>query len=111
MTFAKFDQRNLILEILRKYDISIAAFSRLQFETSLGRWTVERILNGDRQDQSETEKLYRLAKCIQDLQEHFPVPLNWDESFVVRDILKQRYAGQDNLVFNPADPRVIHEPV
>jgi hypothetical protein len=93
MTFAKFDQRSLILDILRRFDISIAAFSRLQFETHLNRWTVERLLNGDRLDQTETAKLYRLAKCIEDLQAHFPVPLNWDESDSIRRALAQDYRG------------------
>jgi hypothetical protein len=93
-TFARFDQRSLILEILRKHDISIGSFSRLQFETDLPRWTVERILNGDRLDQSDTAKLYRLAKCIDDLAQRFPVPLDWTEAATLRDILRQKYAQQ-----------------
>ena len=92
---ATFDERTQINEILRQYNVSISAFTRLQHETSLNRWTVERLLNGERLDQYETSSLLRLAHELKDLQDSFadsfgPLPLDWNDTNSIRACLARR---------------------
>lgn len=94
-TPAKLDERTQINAILRQYNISISAFTRLQHETGLNRWTVERLLNGERLDQYGTSSLLKLAQELKALQDSFadsfgPLPLDWNDSKSIRQCLARR---------------------
>jgi hypothetical protein len=92
---ATFDERTQINEILREYNVSISAFTRLQHETTLNRWTVERLLNGERLGQYETSSLLKLAHELKALQDSFadsfgPLPLDWNDTNSIRACLARR---------------------
>lgn len=87
--FPKLSPQGICCEFLFEFDLSVAHFAVLQSE--LSRWTVERILAGQRNcSREEGATLVRLVEDLRELQSSFPVRLDYRDSAAIRTLLHVR---------------------
>lgn len=87
--FPKFSPQGICCEFLFEFDLSVAHFAVLQSE--LSRWTVERILAGQRNcSLEEGAALVQLVKDLRELQSSFPVRLDYRDSAAIKTLLHIR---------------------
>jgi hypothetical protein len=92
MSDAVFSDENVIRQILRELDCSIALFACFQSETSISAATIERSLAGKRRfdPRTEAQPLARLARELRDLQRSFPCKIDWRDIPGVSGALSRR---------------------
>jgi hypothetical protein len=92
--FSELDEqtaRDNITATLRDLSITIADFCRLQRRSVIEKWTLERVVKGDRHlSKDEAESLQQLCSELHDLANAFPVPVNWSETGTIQVILARR---------------------
>ena len=92
--FPKFSPQGICCEFLFEFDLSVAHFAVLQSE--LSRWTVERILAGQRNcSREEGATLVQLVKDLRELQSSFPCRLDFRDSGAIKNLLYVRRQQQE----------------
>src|SRR5690242_14872551 len=92
MTYATFSSENIITNILKELDLSIALFQTYQHESSISAAVIERSLAGKRRfdQRTEAEPLERLAKELRDFAKSFPFRPDWRDISNIQRALAHR---------------------
>ena len=92
MSDAAFSDENVIRQILKELECSIALFTCYQHQSSISAAMIERSLSGKRRfdQRTEAQPLVRLARELRDLQRSFPCKIDWRDIPGVSGALSRR---------------------
>jgi len=107
--FTYFDTRSVVLRTLQELGLAVAEFARLQSDSPVPAWLLQRRLKGDRPLRiDEAQRLENLCRELRSLHEESALPINFRDASRVRAILVARRmadgAGQRALGCDGSDP-------